>query len=234
MDDRTRGRRWADGAPSCPEEELGDIKLIRTVQDRIEDWLGPIEATWCVGRIEDRVHVDLHWVPPTPAHPWHWILTTGMSELPMDPPEGFEDCRFAEVYICLPPDWPLALEMRGNRDAAWPVGLLAELAQFPHQSGKWMWFGHTFTKAPIKPIVPGVGFVSTLLGPPISMPRGFNGISIDEGRTVWYFSALPIFRQERALAMRRGSQSLLGRFQEAGVTDLLDVHRPNLAGRRRR
>jgi len=93
----------------------------------------------------------------------------------MDPLEGLEDCRFCEVYLCLPPDWPMAPELRLDRAEGWPVRLPAELAQYPHRSGKWIWFGHTCTEAPIQPYVPGVGFVSALLGPPISMPWGSTG-----------------------------------------------------------
>jgi len=63
----------------------------------------------------------------------------------MDPLEGLEDCRFCEVYLCLPPDWPMAPELRLDRAEGWPVRLLAELAQHPHRSGEWIWFGHTHT-----------------------------------------------------------------------------------------
>ena len=152
----------------------------------------------------------------------------------MDPPEGLEDCRFGELYLCLPPDWPLSLRMRQNDPAAWPLRLLTGLAQYPHQSGRWLWFCHTWSEEPAEAFADDVGFTAVMLGPPISLPEGFNGVPIDPGRTVWYFSVLPLYPEELAQARRLAAHMELRWLLKSGVTDLVDVGRRNIAAWGRR
>lgn len=222
--------RGGNGEPTHAEEMVGDDRLIATIQERMERRLGPIQAVWCRPRVDDRVHVDIHWIPPTPEHPWHWILTTGMSELPMAAPAGMEECRFAEVYLCLPPDWPMAMKMPLRGEAGWPLRVLSDLAQYPHQTGRWIWYAHTYAQLPMENVAPGVPFSSVVLGPSISMPRGFNGIQVDRDRIVWYFSVLPLHAEERAFALSNSASALLGRFERSGITDVVDPRRPSVVG----
>lgn len=220
--------REGNGRPARPDDQIGDDRLIEAVQRRIEAHLGPIRAVWCLPRPDDRVHVDLHWVPPTPTRPWHTILTTGMAERPMHAPKGLEDCRFAEVYLCLPPDWPMAARMRIERPDGWPLRVLGKVAQYPHQNASWVWYPHTFAEHPLEPFAPGVGFSSVVLGPPISLPVEFPGIPVEPGRTVWHFSLLPLHASERAFALHRGARELLRRLAQAGVTDVVDPRRSSV------
>ena len=60
--------------------------------------------------ISDQVHIDLHWVKPTAERPFHTLVTSGMSNLPMTTPPGAEEVRYAELSICLPADWKLSEE----------------------------------------------------------------------------------------------------------------------------
>jgi len=227
-------RHGGNGEPRGPEEIPGDQVLIETVQRRIEERLGPIRTVWCLPKIEDRVHVDLHWVPPTPLNPWHTILTTGMSERPMRPPAEAAEARFGELYLCLPPEWPLEAAGPSDSEAGWPLSLLSDFAGYPHREGRWLWYGHTVAYEPAQPLGPGVRFSAAALGPSISLPRGFNGIEAGPDRIVWYFSLLPIYPEERELAIREGTEALFERLRLAGVTDLLKVRRRNVARPARR
>lgn len=57
--------------------------------------------------LSDLVHIDLHWVKPTEELPYNIIITSWMSDLPMNTPEWLEDCRFSELFIVLPKNWDL-------------------------------------------------------------------------------------------------------------------------------
>ena len=74
------------------------------------------------------VHIDIYVVPPTKERRYGLLITSGMSELPMNPPPDVWkwwkidvnklpkearkalNCDFAELVIKLPPDWPLPYE----------------------------------------------------------------------------------------------------------------------------
>ena len=46
------------------------------------------------------VHVDILHVLPSAKSDFHVLVTSGMSDRAMNVPEGCDDCRFAELYLC--------------------------------------------------------------------------------------------------------------------------------------
>lgn len=57
--------------------------------------------------MSDLVHVDVHWIKPDQNRQFHTFITTGMSDRPMTPPAQASECKYAELLIELPLDWPL-------------------------------------------------------------------------------------------------------------------------------
>lgn len=57
--------------------------------------------------ISDKVHIDIHVVAPSKKFPWYTLVTSGMSDVPMRAPEQYPDLAFAELFLCLPPDWKM-------------------------------------------------------------------------------------------------------------------------------
>ena len=101
------------------------------------------------------LHLDIFHVPPTPRRRCHTLFTCGMSQRPMCPPDAAGDCRFAELYLSLPPDWRVG-PGRATEDAIWPLRELGELARLPHVSESWLWTGHTVAAPdPEERITPG-------------------------------------------------------------------------------
>src|ERR1044072_8556897 len=58
----------------------------------------------------DLVHIDVQVFPPSPRRNYYTLVTSGMSDLPMHVPPEAEDQRYAELMICLPPDWSWPLD----------------------------------------------------------------------------------------------------------------------------
>ena len=61
---------------------------------------------------EDRpsvVRVDVHAVRSSVERAFFTLMTSGMSDLDMEVPEGAEDWVLAEACLCLPKEWPLAV-----------------------------------------------------------------------------------------------------------------------------
>jgi Suppressor of fused protein (SUFU) len=105
------------------------------------------------------VHVDLHVVRPSVERPYFMLLTSGMSDLDMQVPAGAEDFALAEVCLCLPSDWPLAVDSFGGREPQffWPIYVLMQAARYAHREKTWLCWGHSIggSEQP-KPIDPQV------------------------------------------------------------------------------
>ncbi|MGM3262792.1 suppressor of fused domain protein, partial [Klebsiella pneumoniae] len=75
-------------APSYADEESLGAHIERTI--------GPIEMVYHEV-ISDLVHVDVHWVKAGPNRPFHALVTTGMSALPMTTPANSGAAERAEL-----------------------------------------------------------------------------------------------------------------------------------------
>ena len=95
---------------------------IEEISDHIEKHIGKIHQVFHE-LVSDQVHIDVYWVKPTPKRPFHTLVTSGMSDKPMNTPDGVDDCDFAELSICLPEDWKVSQEDFKDEKNYWPVRL---------------------------------------------------------------------------------------------------------------
>jgi hypothetical protein len=212
-----------------PQHSAGDPHLIHTLSGHVEKHLGPIESV-AHDLLSDVVHVDLLWVAPGAPGPFHTIVTCGMSERAMHPPDWANGCRHAELMLRLPPEWRLDPVGLADERHHWPLRELGQLARMPHLYETWLWAGHTVANCdPPEPLTSSTGFAGSIVVPADWTPPEFNTLQVDAGRTVHFFSALPLYPDELLLARQRGTECLLEMLDEAGVSDLLDPTRPNLA-----
>src|SRR5262249_6607901 len=91
------------------EPAIGDGANIEKISAHIERPVGPVASVFHE-ILSDLVHVDIHLVAPANNRNFYTLVTSGMSDRPMTPPEECGEVRFAEIVCCLPPDWPLAQE----------------------------------------------------------------------------------------------------------------------------
>jgi hypothetical protein len=208
----------------------GNVELVHTVASHVEKHVGPI-AHFFHWPGPEIVHVDVLHVPPTTERPCHTLVTCGMSQRPMCAPEAAPDCRYAELYLSLPPDWPVRVDDAEERHV-WPIRELAGLARLPHLSESWLWCGHTVGHDdPRDLITPGAGFTAWIVGPHLSL--GHEGCSIRcRDRNILIMGAVPIYPEELDLVRRRGPDALYRRLAADHVCDLVEVGRRNVALRR--
>jgi hypothetical protein len=114
------------------------VELFERIVSHVETHVGPVAHVlhWPGPEI---IHVDVLHVLPSACRPCHTLLTCGMSSRPMCPPAEAADCRYAELYLSLPPEWPIACG--APMEVLWPVRELAEVARLPHLNENWIWTG---------------------------------------------------------------------------------------------
>jgi hypothetical protein len=206
------------------------------VEGRYEDAiLRHIEATW--GKSEllsddtdpEYVRVRVHVVRATEEHPFHTLITSGMSDRPMTVPEGAEEYRLAELVICLPASWPLDQDALEDESHGWPVQWLKQLALMPHQYNTWLFCGHTVPNGdPATAFAPDTELCCMLLASPALCDDEGTALAIDDETVIHFHSLIPIYREEMEFALSNSSDDLLERLGDADVSELVDLERPNL------
>lgn len=205
---------------------------IEQISAHIEQHLGPVSGVFHE-IVSDTVHIDVHVVPANDTCAHARLVTSGMSDLPMRLPEGVEAPQYLELMLTLPADWPLQQDDFEDERHYWPIRLLKTLARLPHKYDTWLGFGHTVPNGhPAEPYAPGVGFDGTILLPALSVPEDFSHLLIDADKSITFLAAVPLYPEEMALKLEKGSDALLERFDAKGVSDIIQVGRVNAARKR--
>ena len=235
--------RYDDENVVDPELEIspGDPELIEAVERHLDETFGDDAGRSVFHEIiSPTVHLDVHVVPPGDVIDAWVLVTSGMAERPMSPPpevlKGGNDCRWAELVTILPPDWPLFADAKTLRftggeggppdEHYWPLGWMKFLARFPHEYGAWFWHGHTIPNGPESEPFPGTRFVGSLLGPPVGLPESFQTMQVGD-RPVEMLAVWPLYPEEMDLKLEKGTEALVERFEEMGITPLVDPSRPS-------
>ncbi|SNR63853.1 suppressor of fused domain protein [Hymenobacter mucosus] len=226
--------RYEDVEPEPFSLAAGDEEAIAAISAHIEQHVGPISSVFHE-IVSDKVHIDVHIVAPNKDFPFYTLVTSGMSDLAMMVPEGAEDVRYAELCVLLPSTWPMPdVGQLGstfeNEDAYWPIGWMKFIARFPHEYRTWLGSGHTIPNGEnAAPFASNTKLGCMMLLPSLSLPGEFHELKISEEKTIYFYSLYAIYKEEMHLKMNKGVEALLEKFDEQGISDVLDITRPNVA-----
>jgi len=206
-----------------------DPDSLERIEAHIAQYVGQ-PATVFHEIVSDVVHVDIHIVEPSPSRDYYTLVTTGMSDRPMKTPAQAEGLEYAELLICLPPSWLMSEKAWKQEENYWPVRWLKTLARLPHEYDTWLWAGHTVPNGdPPRRYASNTNLCCALLATPVLFGDPFRKLAVRDGKTVYFHSFLPIYREEVDLKLTSGTNALFDLLGDAGVTELLDVQRPNVA-----
>jgi len=154
-----------------------------------------------------------------------------MSDLDMRVPEGLEDLALAEVCLCLPKEWPLAMDDFGWREPGyfWPIAILQQAARYPHINQTWFSWGHTVgsVERP-EPLHVETRFTGLMLANPATFPEGADTVETKDGRAIHYLALIPLLEQEMKFKQKFDSDTLVEKLKEADVTELLNPKRSSV------
>lgn len=176
--------------------------------------------------VSPTVHVDVHIVPPGPDRDFIALVTSGLSDKPMNGP--FPELRFAELVFLLPADWKLDEVDFEQEENYWPIRQLKFLARFPHEYNTWIWETHTIPNGdPAEAYASNTNLCGIALTNPISLPHEFRTLEVDAEKTIHFFSLIPLYKDEMDYKLNNGIEGLYDKFGKAGVSDVLDITRPS-------
>lgn len=217
----------------------GDLTTPEVINKHLQRFFQEDEITVFHEIISDNIHVDIFLVKANKKRPYNILLTSGMSSLPMEIPKEVEldeKNEFAEVFLLLPPDWPLEEEAIQDENNYWPMRLLKEIARFPHLYKTWFSVGHTIPNGdPPKPYANNTEMCGVLLLPSAIMPSEFLEIKTPNKKIV-LLSLMPLYKEEMDYKLRKGTDKLIDAFEKVfaspGDMEVLDVKRKNSCKRK--
>ncbi|HEU4603668.1 MAG TPA: suppressor of fused domain protein [Steroidobacteraceae bacterium] len=219
-------------APAKGWESPRGEECIEQISGHIEAHLGKIETVFHE-ILSDTVHIDVHFVKATPEFPFVRLVTSGMSDLPMATPPEAEVPRFLELMMTLPADWKLEQKAFEDERWYWPIRLLKFLARLPHKHSTWLGWGHTVPNGdPAQPYAPNTKLSGAIILPPVTVSDSFRTLQINSDKVIHFLSVVPLYSEEMTLKLRDGTDRLLDKFDKAGINDIVDPVRRNVARKR--
>jgi Suppressor of fused protein (SUFU) len=216
-------------------DEPDEHSYADAIAEHVARHVGPITDVFHEAR-PHLFQLDVLVVGPHEARPYTTLVTCGMSTLPMRVPiENPEDLgrvpelRYAELLLCLPPDWPLTPEAFQREENYWPVRWLKKLGRFPHIHEGWLGLGHTVPNGdPPEPFAATTSFSGWLVDQPLLFPEEIQKLRVGE-KVINFYAIVPLYEEEMTLKVRKGSPALGHLLNRAKVTELVDPGRLTVA-----
>jgi hypothetical protein len=227
------GQVYRHAARARPVELVkGDLYRIRLITDHIEKNIGVVSDV-LHEQVSDLVHIEIHVVLPTRQRPYITLVTSGMSDRPMNTPDAEDrETRFAELMLCLPEDWPVDQKRFDDETIYWPIRWLRMLARFPYEYDTWFGLGHTIPNGdPPVPFASNTELCCWLLAKPQIAPEAFHHL-VEKDRLVNFYAAIPLYHEEIDLKLQHGADKLIAKLLDNEVTELIDPRRRNIGVRR--
>lgn len=200
---------------------------IEAVEAHVEQHIGKIETVYHE-ILSDRVHLDVLFVPAADDRPYHTLVTSGVSDLPMQVPEGVEAFNRVELLIALPKSWSLNHESFKDEANYWPVRWLKHVGRLPHDYDTWIGWGHTIPNGdPPEPIA-NTRFVGVMLSPAFWLSEAFYQLKAESGDTITFYSLVPLYQEEMDLKLKKGADEIEERLEKQRVGFVLDPSRTNV------
>lgn len=215
------------------------------IEDHLEKYIGK-SPNVLHEIVSDRIHLDVHVVPPTNERQYFVLYTTGMSTRQMNTPPNIPVPQFAELLMALPTDWPgLDNILRDTQDPKhpwrqeenyWPIRLLKSLARLPHEYDTWLGYGHTINAGEGKePFASNTKLCTSI----IALPEGFLPVEaallpLDDQMKAMFYAVIPLYPEERDFKMKQGADALFDLLEKEGIGPVIDPKRPNVCAKRKR
>ncbi|MFF2875008.1 suppressor of fused domain protein [Gottfriedia sp. NPDC057991] len=194
------------------------------ILEQVFNNFGPITQTISETVPGSRVTIDVHVIHPNIQSDFITLVTTGMSDEPMDYSNEEGIFKYAELIFKLPSNWIIEKEKLNDQNYYWPISWLRKFAHIPHIYDGWLDEGVILPNGePPEPFSSNTRLSSIL----ITQDPRFGKIQIEENN-INIYSLIPIYEEERNLALEKGYKHLLKKMSDKGISDVLNINRPNV------
>jgi hypothetical protein len=191
-------------------EADGAARHLDAITAHVEQHFGKVEFVFHE-LVSDELHIDILIVAPRDERPCWTLVTSGMSEKPMNVPAGQTAPRRAELMLTLDPCWEMDQERWSDERHYWPIRQLKVLARCPLRSGTFLAAKHTTSDDPPKPFAENTPFAALALLDPLD--EGARRLRAPDGEEIALYQVVPLYAEELA-DVRAGESDLEDDFDE--------------------
>ena len=224
-DDSTVGGEYISLADSLNTEHISNF---------ICEYFGVENPDVCHELISEIIHVDVFCVPPTEEKPYHTLITSGMSDLPMTFSDSIsreyaENNSRCELMMLLPKEWNI--KSTASTLWNWPINVLKMTARYPHCDKTWIgeWHDIQFT-APAESFAENTKLCALIFIRPADEKLRF--ITGENGMKINVYIAIPLYKEELEFKLEHGAEALLEKLFGTGeISDsafIVDINRKNV------
>ncbi|MED4634698.1 suppressor of fused domain protein [Peribacillus frigoritolerans] len=211
---------------SVTESNDNDQDHHNVILEHVAKYFGPIKNTISETVPGSRVSVNIHIIPPAINKDFVTLVTTGMSDQPMDYSDKESVFKYAELLLKLPSSWIIENENMKDQNHYWPLMWLRKVAHIPHIYDGWLEEGVILPNGePPQPFASNTKLSCIMVCRP--KESEMDNVYTKQGN-IHIYTLVPIYEEERNLAMEKGHEYLLKRMSEKGISDVLDIHRVNV------
>ncbi len=163
-----------------------DDSLREALESHVRSELGEFTA------LATSFKVRLLRVPPTDAHPYNMLVTSGLAARSLPVPEGFDRGANSRLELCLP--LPREYDFVGDKDANWEVFLMLSLIEHVISSDHFIGFGYFVDEE--RPLARGTAFCGAMLTALGDYGGGAQELRLPGGDIVRYFQVVPLLPME--------------------------------------
>lgn len=151
------------------------------------------------------------------------LMTKGLSNYKMPVPEKEEGKEYNELFFCLPSYWEW--EDMSNSQTNWVFEWIQRLSKYVVENETWFGHGHTMPCGQeMKPLSSTMLQNHFILMSPMFLEQELAPIQVD-GKTIRFLAIVPIFADEMDYKQGKGTQKLMTKFINKGVSEKLDDFR---------
>lgn len=196
----------------------------------LTEFLGD-DYTVLTEKVSAGIHLDVVVFRPTEAVPYVTLVTSGLSDVPMNTPT--QRGERLELMIGVDPGWPgidpLDADLMKDPANFWPIKLLKDIARIPSTYDSFLTWGHTIEDKDQALFAPGSPYTGAIIGPPVGYPPAIMRATTPVGE-IEFLSVFPILPQEMdyKVAVPGGGDALMDRLMDTPVLAVAARERPSV------
>lgn len=175
--------------------------------------------------VSDLVHIDIIIINPTEEEPNYKLVTSGMSDKPMNYPKDweYEKKEYVELIFLLPGDWDI--KNVHDEKCYWPIRLMKMIAKYPHVFNTFLESGHTIANENYPHFAESTEMSGALLFEPLNYNEEFKVLKTKDGKEIHFLTIFPLYKEEMEYKLEHGFDALLQKMIENKVNFTLDEKR---------
>lgn len=185
-------------------------------------------------------------IPSTKKRKYALYITIGMSESPMfdlpdlsfvgnllkgkeEPLQGAFKDNYAELFVKLPPDWPIPSLSSGISDDEyyWPISYMFELTDYVHEKKTIFKPGHTFGYHKNFTFAKNTKLAGWFFTQPQQISPNFAQLEVHSDKIVSFLQLIPLYIEELLFAEEYGSDELRKKLESNRISDIIELKRMN-------